>query len=220
MIASLVGPWQQNLTVDERRYRLRLMKKVAYLHYDRKHELVDLLERAEGDPAVIVRALQVLEFLPTYSRRQIWEAYLSGMSDAKEREEIERLVNLKQQGESEMGVIDCAFYGRIGRDAEVKTGKSGKAYMVLSVGVGGKNEETTWINVMSFDDEAIANGNKYTKGSPVYVEGRVELEKWTSRQDGLERTGLKVTSNHTRLSQIGRNKPAKAPADLDDEIAF
>jgi hypothetical protein len=219
MLASLVGPWQQNLTVEERRDRLRLMRDVAYLHFDWGHELVDLLEKAEGDPAAMVRALQVLEFSPTYSRRRIWAAYLNGMSDAKERAEIERLVILKQ-GESEMGVIDCAFYGRIGRDAEVKTGKSGKAYMVLSVGVGGKNEETTWINVMSFDDEAIANGNKYTKGSPVYVEGRVELEKWTSRQDGLERTGLKVTSNHTRLSQIGRNKPAKAPADLDDEIAF
>jgi single-strand DNA-binding protein len=109
-----------------------------------------------------------------------------------------------------MSGIEAAFFGALGRDAERRTSaKSGKEFLRLNVRVG-DGDAAQWVNVTSFDSDAINVADKFVKGARVYVEGSLKLDKWTG-QDGAERHGLSCLSFHTRLTAIGRNKPKREP---------
>jgi single-stranded DNA-binding protein len=132
--------------------------------------------------------------------------------------------------------IECAFLGTLGKDAEAKTSTAGRQYLRANVRVG-DGERAQWVNVTAFDADAIATADKFVKGAPVYVEGRITLDKWKS-QAGEDRSGLSCMSWHCRLAQIGRNKvkrkngvsvaagiatptqTAQAPTEFDDEIPW
>jgi single-strand DNA-binding protein len=130
-----------------------------------------------------------------------------------------------------MSSIEVALFGTLGRDADPKTSKNGKAYLRLNVACG-EGDATQWVSAMVFDERAIAVADKLVKGARVYLEGKLSLNEWTA-SDGTTRTGLSVMSWHCRLSQIGRAKaksekpkatqqpaPASAGAEFDDEIPF
>ena len=114
-----------------------------------------------------------------------------------------------------MSGIECAFFGVLGRDAEAKTSQVGKDYLRLNVRTG-DGDKAQWVNVTSFDVQAIAAAEKLVKGARVYVEGQIKLDKWTDK-DGAERHGLSCLSWHTRLSAIGRNKSRKQDAREDGD---
>jgi single-stranded DNA-binding protein len=116
-----------------------------------------------------------------------------------------------------MSGIEAAFFGALGRDAEAKTSKAGKAYLRLNVRVG-DGDGAQWVSVMAFDQNAIDAADKMVKGARVYVEGSLSVTEW-SAQDGVKRHGLSVMSWHCRLSQIGRNKPPRAARDQDEARA-
>jgi single-stranded DNA-binding protein len=107
-----------------------------------------------------------------------------------------------------MSGIEAAFFGALGRDAESKTSKNGKAYLRLNVRIG-DGDGAQWVSAMVFDQSAIDAADKLLKGARVYVEGSLSVNEWTD-QDGGKRHGLSVMSWHCRLSQIGRNRPRKA----------
>jgi single-stranded DNA-binding protein len=106
-----------------------------------------------------------------------------------------------------MSGVQAAFFGLLGKDAEAKTSTKGKRYLRFNVRVG-DGEGAQWLNVTCFDGSAIEAADKFTKGSAVYCEGRLTLDRWTG-QDGAERHGLSCMSWHSRLSEIGRNRPRK-----------
>lgn len=103
--------------------------------------------------------------------------------------------------------IECAFFGTLGRDAELKTSKSGKQYLRLNVRVG-DGDGAQWVGVMVFGADAVELAPKLLKGSRVYIEGSIKLDQWTG-QDGSKRHGLSVMSWHCHLAAIGRNKPRR-----------
>jgi single-stranded DNA-binding protein len=131
-----------------------------------------------------------------------------------------------------MSNIEAAFFGSLGRDAELKTSKNNKQYLRLNVRVG-DGDGAQWVGVMVFDEKAIEVADKMTKGARVYCEGSLRLDQW-EQQDGTKRAGLSAMSWHCRLAAIGRNKPkrdrdtrssaaASAPAGAgfhSDEIPF
>jgi single-stranded DNA-binding protein len=103
--------------------------------------------------------------------------------------------------------IECAFFGALSRDAELKTSKAGRSYLRLNVRVG--DSDAQWVNVMAFDERAIEQADKLTKGAKVYIEGGgLKIDEWTGA-DGAKRHGLSCMSWHCRLSEIGRNKPKR-----------
>jgi hypothetical protein len=102
--------------------------------------------------------------------------------------------------------IECAFFGAVARDAEAKVSAKGKPYLRLSVRVG--DAEAQYVNVLCFDQQAIDQVARLTKGSKVYVEGGgLKIDEWTG-SDGAKRHGLSCMSWHCRLAEIGRNRPA------------
>jgi single-stranded DNA-binding protein len=130
--------------------------------------------------------------------------------------------------------IECAMTGTLTKDADARTGRSGKPFALLNLIVG-DGDTRQFVSAIVFGDAA---GNVATleKGRRVYLEGKIEISEWTDR-DGNKKHGLKVASfNAVEVSKIGRrrerkanerpartNAAAKAPAaddDLNDTIPF
>jgi single-strand DNA-binding protein len=105
--------------------------------------------------------------------------------------------------------IEAAFFGALGRDAELKTSKGGKAYLRINVRVG-DGDKAQWINVTVFDPDTIEIADKMLKGARIYIEGKLSLDEWTA-QDGGKRTSLSCMSWHCRLAEIGRHKSKRQP---------
>jgi Single-strand binding protein family len=79
--------------------------------------------------------------------------------------------------------IQCAFTGTLGQDAELKTSKSGKPWLSVSVAVDmeASEEATTWVRVAVFGEMATRLYPELKKGTEVYCEGRLKLDSWTGR---------------------------------------
>jgi single-stranded DNA-binding protein len=106
--------------------------------------------------------------------------------------------------------IECALFGTLTKDADARTGKSGKPFALLNLLVG-DGEARQFVSAIVFGDAA---GNVATleKGRRVYLEGRIEISEWTDRE-GNTKHGLKVASFHAvEVSKIGRRRERK-PAD-------
>jgi single-strand DNA-binding protein len=108
--------------------------------------------------------------------------------------------------------IQCAFTGKLGQEAELKTSKAGKPWLSLHVAVDGASEEaTTWIRLAVFGQLATDLHPDLKKATEVYVEGRLRLEVWTGR-DGRERTGLSVAAAKVEvLGRIGFDSQSRRP---------
>jgi single-stranded DNA-binding protein len=88
--------------------------------------------------------------------------------------------------------IDCATYGTIARDSEVKTSKNNKQYVRFSIR-SGDGDNAQFVSVMYFGADAADLAPKLLKGVAVYCEGSLRLDEWT-QQDGTKRSGLSVMS--------------------------
>jgi single-strand DNA-binding protein len=112
-------------------------------------------------------------------------------------------------------MANVSFVGRLGKDAEFKSGK-GTDYLTFSVAedVGfGDNKKTQWINCVVFGKSAQGLSKLLVKGQEVYVTGSLELEEYTNK-NGETKQNLKVVASNTKL--IGEwkskeNAPSEAP---------
>lgn len=58
-----------------------------------------------------------------------------------------------------------------------------------------KLQETTFVDVTAWGRTAEAIGQHFTKGSPIFIEGRLNLEKWDDKTTGQPRSRLTVTAD-------------------------
>jgi single-strand DNA-binding protein len=110
--------------------------------------------------------------------------------------------------------IETAFWGVLGKDPELKTSKSGKAYTGMNVVVvtgatdDGK-DVSQWLRVVCFGETAEAIAARAKKGDRIYCEGTLTLTQWNDAH-GEVRHGLNVAAwKCERLSAIGRNRQFK-----------
>ena len=98
-----------------------------------------------------------------------------------------------------MSFNKITIVGNLGRDPELRYTPQGAAVCSFSMATNEKRRDksgelqdiTTWFKVTLWRNQA-ENAAKYlTKGSPVYIEGRLRLEEWTDR-DGNNRFTLDV----------------------------
>lgn len=100
--------------------------------------------------------------------------------------------------------------GNLGRDPELRYTPQGNAVCDFSMATNEKKrdkagemqEVVTWFRVTLWGKQA-ENASKYlTKGSPVYVEGRLRVEEWTDR-DGNSRHSLEVNATDMQFISSG-----------------
>lgn len=113
--------------------------------------------------------------------------------------------------------------GNLTREPELRYIPSGQAVASFSVAVnrvyndksGQKQKDTSFIRVVVWGRRAEVCGQFLTKGSPVFIEGRIQSRSWQA-QDGQKRSTIEVIANTVQF--LGKGKSDQThPA--EDEIA-
>lgn len=96
--------------------------------------------------------------------------------------------------------------GNLGKDPEVRYMSSGKAVASFSIAcseswkdktTGEKQERTEWVNCTAFDKLGEICEKYLRKGSQVYVEGRLQTDKY--QKDGQDRYSTKVVISDMKM---------------------
>jgi len=106
--------------------------------------------------------------------------------------------------------------GNCGRDPEIKYLPSGMAVCDVSIATSSKRkdksgeyvEETQWHRVKFFDKLAEIVGKFVTKGSPIYIEGRITYGKYTNK-DGNEVNTCDIVAD--QMQMLGGKPQGDAP---------
>lgn len=110
-----------------------------------------------------------------------------------------------------MSFNKITIVGNLGKDPELRYTPQGNAVCNFSVATNEKRRDrsgdlqdvTTWFRITLWGKQA-ENASKYlTKGSPVYIEGRLKVEEWADR-DGKNRFTLDVQA--TDMQFLGNSR--------------
>lgn len=121
-----------------------------------------------------------------------------------------------------MSYNKITLIGNLGRDPELRYTPQGVAVCNFSIAVNDKKRDNagemqdivTWFRITLWRNLA-ENASKYlTKGSPVYIEGRLKVDEWQDR-DGKDRYTLDVTA--TEMQFLSGNR-SNEMSNSDDEV--
>ena len=100
--------------------------------------------------------------------------------------------------------------GNLGKDPELRHTPSGTAVATFSIATTErfKNKQTNewekkteWHNVVLWDKQATLAGQYLTKGSTVYIEGRLQTRKWQDK-NGNDRYTTEIIGNSLEFLSI------------------
>ncbi len=125
-----------------------------------------------------------------------------------------------------MSFNKITLVGHLGRDPELRYTPQGTAVCNFSMATSEKRKDksgewqdlTTWFRVTLWGKQG-ENAAKYlTKGTQVYIEGRLRVEEWQDR-DGKERYTLEVNGSDMQFlgSGGGRSSDEYSGGESDDE---
>ena len=127
-------------------------------------------------------------------------------------------------------INQCNFIGRLGRDPETRYTQSGKAVASFSLACSekrGGEESTEWVNIVAWEKLAEICGQYLTKGSLVFISGRMQTRKWQDKEGGTRYTTEIVAREMKMLdSRGGGDRSGSAGADGsappmgDDSVPF
>ncbi|MEJ7846690.1 MAG: single-stranded DNA-binding protein [Pyrinomonadaceae bacterium] len=118
--------------------------------------------------------------------------------------------------------------GHLGRDPELRYTPQGSAVCNFSMATTDKRrdksgefqEVTTWFKVTLWEKKAEVAAKYLTKGTQVYIEGRLRVEEWTDR-DGKNRSTLEVQGTEMQfLSSGGGRSEDYAGGESSGEAEF
>ena len=117
--------------------------------------------------------------------------------------------------------------GNLTRDPDVRVMNNGRPVCNFALALnrsykdaeGNRKEETTFVDVECFGPRAEAVGRFFTKGRAIFVEGRLKLDQWESKE-GEKRSALRVVLDNFEFvdakqdaTQSQDAKPYEAPKD-------
>ena len=97
----------------------------------------------------------------------------------------------------------CQFIGRLGKDVELRYTPSNEPVANISLACGWKSKDkegTEWVNVTAFGKLAEISGQYLTKGSQIFVQGKMKTEKYT--KDGIDRYSTKIIADKIAVSVL------------------
>ena len=101
--------------------------------------------------------------------------------------------------------------GNVTRDLEIRYTPKGTAVTDLGLAVnrirnsesGERIEETTFVDVTLWGRQAEIAGQYLSKGRPVFIEGRLQLDTWDDKASGQKRSKLRVVGENMQLLPSG-----------------
>ena len=130
--------------------------------------------------------------------------------------------------------------GNLTRDPELRYTKNGKAVCKFGLALnrhftgsdGQKQKKTTFVDVTFWEKRGEVIAEYFRKGSPIFVEGRLEMDEWENEKKE-KRTKLYVVGDafeflerSAKAAQAGSAVPAEEPAvaetvaPKEDDIPF
>ncbi len=115
--------------------------------------------------------------------------------------------------------------GNLTRDPELRYVPSGQAVATFSVAVnrvyttqaGEKKEEVSFINIVVWGRRAEVCGEYLSKGSPVFIEGRLQSRSWED-QNGQKRYALEVIAQSVQFLRPAPRGTTAVQAPPSEEI--
>ena len=110
-----------------------------------------------------------------------------------------------------MASLNKAFLmGNLTRDPELRYIPSGTAVATFTVAVsrvyksptGEKKEQVSFIRVVVWGRRAEVCGEYLSKGSPVFIEGRIQSRDWQT-QDGQKRNTVEIVADNVQFLRMG-----------------
>ncbi len=97
--------------------------------------------------------------------------------------------------------------GNLTRDPELRYTPKGTAVAEIGMAInrvrtndqGQRQEDTTFIDVTLWGRQAELAQQYLTKGRPVYIEGRIQMDTWEDKNTGQKRTKLKVVGENMQF---------------------
>ena len=132
-----------------------------------------------------------------------------------------------------MSLNKVILIGRLGQEPTIRHMPNGEAVCNFSVATseswkdsnGQKQERSEWHNVTMYRKLAEIAGQYLTKGSQVYLEGKIQSRKYQGK-DGIERTAYDIIANEMKMlggnaqTPAQKQQPAQAQEDIDDDVPF
>jgi single-strand DNA-binding protein len=109
--------------------------------------------------------------------------------------------------------------GNLTRDPELRYTPKGTPVAEIGLAInrvwtdqeGRKHEDAVFVDVSLWDRLAEVALQYLKKGSPVFIEGRLQLDSWTDKQSGEKRSKLKVVGENIQLLGDGRSRESAPP---------
>ncbi len=109
----------------------------------------------------------------------------------------------------------CSFIGRLGKDPdEWKVTGDGKPYVQFSLAVDQSKSDTMWLNVTAWEKTAEVVEKSARKGTPVFVQGKLQMKKYKDKSTQAERVAVEISASNV---QILEKKPKEGEL-LPDEV--
>ena len=119
--------------------------------------------------------------------------------------------------------------GNLTRDPDLRYIPSGAAVANFGLAInrtytnstGEKVEDVCFVDVVAWSRLAEVCGEYLTKGRPVFIEGRLQMDSW-EQEDGKKRSKLKVIAQNIQFLGGAKSAPEEEGAndDEDDDIPF
>jgi len=123
--------------------------------------------------------------------------------------------------------------GRLGQDPQISFMPSGKAVANFTMATsetwndkdtGEKKEKTEWHKIVLFDRKAEIAEKYISKGSQVYIEGKLQTREWEDKDGNRRFTTEIVGQNIQMLDSKGNNSVGRdidgGPIDEEESIPF
>jgi len=123
------------------------------------------------------------------------------------------------------GINKVIILGRLGKNPELRNTSSGTSVTSISVATNeswldkqqNKQERTHWHNVVLWDKLA-ENAYKYlTKGSVIYLEGKLQTRSWEDKE-GKKQYATEIVANQMQYVTVAKKDDTKAPVVVPEVV--
>jgi single-strand DNA-binding protein len=111
----------------------------------------------------------------------------------------------------------CQFIGRLGKDPVLTVTPDSKAISKFSLAVDqGKDQPTMWLNVTCWDKLAEIVEKYASKGTLVFVQGKLQLRSYKDKHGGADRISVEIIATVVQLLEKRKAEPSEG--DIPDEV--